>query len=362
MTTVPGAEPQPSILPAEPTKGPWGDDPGGKGDGAGPRNPWAQPPGGRRGTPKVSALDEFLKRTRGGGGGGGGPFGGLPTPGNPRALWAIGIAVLVAGWLILTSIHQIGSQERGVVTYFGRYAGTLSPGLQPTPPAPIASVRKIDVSRVRTENFPRGDGVNLVLTGDQNIVDLTYSVQWTVADPKDYVFELAKPEDTVRAAAESAMRAVIATTTLSDALGRGRTTIEGRVAEQTQQLLNSYKAGVRIQGVTLNRAAAPSQIIEDFNKVTAAQQKAVAEVNRATAYAQQVIAQARGEAGAFDRVYAQYKLAPEVTRRRMYYETMEKVLARSDKTVVEQGGVVPYLPLNQARSLPEPSQPAGGAR
>lgn len=367
MTTVPGDPSRPSIHAAEPTKGPWGDDPNGKGsgDGAGPRNPWAQPLGGKKGPSKPSALDEFLKRTRGGGGGGGGGFGGFPTPSNPRALWAIGIAIIVVGWLVLTSVHQIGSQERGVVTYFGRYAGTLAPGIQITPPAPIAAIRKFDVSRVRTENFPRGGGVNLVLTGDQNIVDLTYAVQWTVAEPKDYAFELARPEETVRAAAESAMRAVIATTSLSDALGAGRTTIEGRVAEQTQALLNSYKAGVRIQGVTLNRAAAPTQIVEDFNKVTVAQQEAVAEVNRARAYGQQVVAKAQGEAGAFDRVYAQYKLAPEVTRRRMYYETMEKVLARSDKTVVEQGGVVPYLPLTQARKLPEPTpaQPAvGGAR
>ena len=360
---MPGDAGRPSIHAAEPTKGPWGDGGGGDSGGAGPRNPWAQPPGGKKSPAKSSALDEFLKRTRGSSGGsGGGSFGGLPTPSNPRALWAIGAAILIVGWLVLTSFHQIGSQERGVVTYFGRYAGTLAPGIQITPPAPIATVRKIDVSRVRTESFPRGDGVNLVLTGDQNIVDLTYAVQWTVAEPKDYAFELARPEETVRAAAESAMRSVIATTSLSDALGRGRTTIEGRVAEQTQALLNSYKAGVRIQGVTLNRAAAPTQIVEDFNKVTVEQQKAEAEVNRARAYAQQMISKARGEAGAFDRVYAQYKLAPEVTRRRMYYETMERVLARSDKTVVEQGGVVPYLPLGQAQRLPQPAAPVGGAR
>ena len=354
---MPGDPPRPSILPIEPPKGPWG---GGDGDkGAGPRNPWAQPPGGRKGPAKVTALDEFLKRTRSAGGGGG--FGGFPTPSNPRALWVIGVGILVAAWLILTSFHQIGPQERGVMTYFGRYAGTLAPGIQFTPPAPIASVRKYDVSRVRTENFPRGDGVNLVLTGDQNIVDLTYAVQWNIADPKDYAFQLAAPEETVRAAAESAMRAVIATTTLDQALGSGRTTIEGRVAEQTQALLNSYRAGVRIQGVTLNRAAAPQQIVEDFNKVTVAQQEAVAEVNRANAYAQQVISKAQGEAGAFDRVYAQYKLAPEVTRRRMYYETMEKVLARSDKTVIEQGGVVPYLPLGGQRlPSPPPAAPAAG--
>ncbi|WP_374944453.1 protease modulator HflK [Sphingomonas sp.] len=350
MKIVPGWFARPSILSADAPKGPWSN---GNEGGGGPRNPWAQPPGGRKLPGKSSALDEFLKRTRGGDGGPGGGLGGLPTPINPRALWGIGTAVLVAIWLVATSFHQIGPRERGVVTYFGRYAGTLAPGIQLTPPAPIASVRKYDVSGARTENFPRGDGVNLTLTGDQNIVDLTYSVQWNIADPKDYAFQLARPEETVRAAAESAMRAVIATTTLNQALGSGRTTIESRVAEQTQALLNSYRAGVRIQGVSINRAAAPQQIVEDFNKVTVAQQEAVGEVNRARSYAQQVVAKAQGEAGAFDRVYAQYKLAPEVTRRRMYYETMEKVLARSDKTVVEQGGVVPYLPLTQSKRLPD---------
>ncbi|HEU0066056.1 MAG TPA: protease modulator HflK [Sphingomonas sp.] len=357
---------RPPILSSETPRGPWGGGgngnnggnnagDGGGGGGGGPRNPWAQPPGGRKVPPTSSALDEFLKRTRGGGGGGpsSGGFGGLPPIPNPRALWGIGVGLIVLLWLAMTSFHQIGPQERGVITYFGRYAGTLAPGIQLTPPAPIARVQKYDVSRVRTENFPRGDGVNLTLTGDQNIVDLTYSVQWNIADPKDYAFQMARPEETVRAAAESAMRAVIATTSLAQALGSGRNTIETRVADQMQALLNTYNAGVRIQGVSINRAAAPQQIVEDFNRVTVAQQEAVGEVNRARSYAQQVIARAQGEAGAFDRVYAQYKLAPEVTRRRMYYETMEQVLARSDKTVVEQGGVVPYLPLTQTRRVPD---------
>jgi membrane protease subunit HflK len=334
-------------------KGPWGG--GGSGGSDGPRNPWSLPPVGRRGATKPTALDEFLKKARGsGGGGGGGGFPGLPAGANPRVLWAIGTALLVGAWLIFTSFHQIGPQQRGIVTYFGRYAGTLPPGIQLTPPAPIARVQTVDVQRFRTENFPRGDGVNLTLTGDQNIVDLTYSVRWNIENPRDYVFQLAEPEETVRAAAESAMRAVIATTTLDQALGAGRTTIEQRVAETTQSILNSYRSGVRIQGVSINRATAPQQIVDDFNKVTAAQQEAVGAVNKARSYAQQVVASAQGEAAAFDRVYEQYRLAPEVTRRRMYYETMEAVLAKSDKTIVETQNVVPYLPLQGAKRAPEP--------
>ena len=338
-------------------KGPWG---GGGGDGGEPRNPWAMPPGGRRGgsSPKPTALDEFLRKARGEGGGGGGGFGGMPgLPGgaNARTLWAIGVGVIAAMWILFTSVHQIGPQQRGVLSYFGRYAGTLEPGLQFTWPAPIARVQEVDVQRFRTENFPRGDGANLTLTGDQNIVDLTYSVRWNVGDARDYVYQLEQPEETVRAAAESAMRAVIATTTLDQALGAGRTTIEQRVNDLTQAILSSYRSGVRIQGVSINRATAPQQIVDDFNKVTAAQQEAVAAVNGARGYAQQVVARAQGEAAQFDRVYEQYRLAPEVTRRRMYYETMEAVLAKNDKTIVEPSNVVPLLQGQGARVVAEPA-------
>ncbi|WP_380788546.1 protease modulator HflK [Sphingomonas sp. R86521] len=351
---------RPPILAAEIPKGPWGgsgDDGNGGGTG-GPRNPWATPPGGRKGAVKPSALDEFLRKARntgGGGNGGGGNFGGLPSGANARTLWAIGVVVILVAWVLFTSVHQIGPQQRGVVTYFGQYAGTLEPGLRVTLPAPFADVDVVDVQKIRTDNFPVGEGENLTLTGDQNIIDLAYSVRWDIADPRDYVFQLAQPQDTVRAAAESAMRAVVATTTLSQAIGTGRTVIEQRVAELTQAILNDYKSGVRIQGVAIKQAAAPARIVEDFNAVTAAQQEAIANLNQSRSYAQQVVARAQGEAASFDKVYEQYKLAPEVTRRRMYYETMEAVLAKTDKTIVETpGGVVPYLPLSNAKRLPEP--------
>ncbi|MET4595348.1 MULTISPECIES: protease modulator HflK [unclassified Sphingomonas] len=353
---------RPPILAVETPKGPWGgsgDDAGA--EGGGPRNPWALPPGGRKATAKPSALDEFLKKARGnggGGGGGGGNFGGLPSGANARALWAIGAGIIVLVWILFTSFHQIGPQQRGVVTYFGRYAGTLDPGIRLTPPAPIASVEVVDVQNIRTDNFPVGDGENLTLTGDQNIIDLAYSVRWDIADPRNYVFQLAEPNSTVRAAAESAMRAVVATTTLEQAIGTGRTVIEQRVAELTQQILDDYKSGVRIQGVAIKQAAAPARIVEDFNAVTAAQQEAIANLNQSRSYAQQVVARAQGEAASFDKVYEQYRLAPEVTRRRMYYETMEAVLAKSDKTIVETpGGVVPYLPLQNGKRLTDPQAP-----
>lgn len=351
---------RPSILATETPKGPWGsggDNAGGTGGNeGGPRNPWAVPPGGRKGAPTPTALDEFLRRARGGGNGngGGGGFGGGGMPSaNARTLWLIGTGIIVVVWILLTSIHQIKPEQRGVVTYFGRYVGTLDPGISLTPPAPIASVRKIDVQQIRTENFPQGDGENLMLTGDQNIVDLAYSVRWDIASPRDFAFQLKDPQDTVRATAESAMRAVLATTTLNQAIGAGRQEMEQRVAEATQRILNDYQAGIRIQGVAIKQAAAPASIVEDFNAVTAAQQEAVANLNKSESYAQQVIARAQGEAEQFNKVYEQYRLAPEVTRRRMYYETMEAVLARTDKTIVEPRGVVPYLTAPGARALPD---------
>ncbi|MFE8585725.1 protease modulator HflK [Sphingomonas sp. NCPPB 2930] len=368
MRKLTGRFRRPPILAAETPKGPWGGS--GEDSDGGPRNPWAVPPGGRKAPAKPTALDEFIRKARGSGGGGpgegpggsgGGGFGGLPGAPGGRTLWAIGAAILVGIWLLYTSIHPIGPQQRGVVTYFGRYTGVLEPGIQLTAPAPIAAVRVLDVQKIRTENFPEGSGENLVLTGDQNIIDLTYSVRWDIANPRDFAFRLAQPQETVRAAAESAMRAVIAETTLDQALGSGRTGIEQRVQELTQSILNEYRSGVRIQGVAIKQAAPPQQIVDDFNKVTAAQQRAVADVNQAKSYAQQVIARAQGEAAQFDKVYEQYRLAPEVTRRRMYYETMEAVLAKSDKTIVEAPGVVPYLPLQKARPAPEMVAPEPAA-
>ncbi len=341
---------RPSILMNENPTGPWGQN--GDDEKGTARNPWAVPPGGRKGTPKPTALDEFLKRARGGGsGGGGGPQ--LPIGANPRKLWLVGVVLIVAVWLIYTSFHQIGPQQRGVVTFLGRYSGMLDPGIRVTLPAPIVSVQKVDVEAVRVDEFPR-DGSENVLTGDQNILDLAYTVRWRVDNPRDFVFEIKDPVETVRATAESAMRAVLATTTLNEAIGAGRTTIEARVAQMMQQILNDYHAGVRVQGVSIRQAAAPAVLIDDFNAVTAAQQEAAGNLNNARSYSQQVIARAQGEAAAFDKYYEQYRLAPEVTRRRMYYETMEAVLAKTDKTIVEVPGVAPFLPVDRARKLQEP--------
>lgn len=362
MTTAFGWLRRPTIFTVD-SKGPWGSgggsSSGGDGDGSsgGPKNPWAQPPGGRpRGTPGPSALDEFLKRARSSGGGFGGGSGRPRLPGTPSAgsLWAIGGGILVVLWLAVTSIHSIGPQQRGVVTFFGQYTGTLDPGIRLTLPAPFTSVEKLDVSAISTDTFPEnGAGENLMLTSDQNIVDLDYSVRWNISNPQDFAFQIKDPQSTLRATAESAMRAVVATSTLDQTIGNGRDAMEVRVQQSIQNILDSYNAGIRIQGVAIKGALPPQAAIDDFKAVSAAQQEAQTTIYRARARAQQVLAKAQGEATSFNVIYAQYKLAPDVTRRRMYYDTMENVLARSDKTIVEAPGVAPYLSLpNGGRKAP----------
>src|SRR6202008_4775795 len=144
------------------------------------------------------------------------------------------------------------------------------------------------------------------------------------------------------------------------AMGSGRSRIEAEVQGRMQRILNEYKSGILVQGVAIKQAIPPQAVNDAFKDVTAAQQDAVAAKNNAQGYAQQLIAGAQGEAAQFDKVYSQYKLAPEVTRRRMYYETMEAVLAKTDKTIVETPGVLPYLPLSQGKKLAEPDITVNG--
>lgn len=335
--------------------GPWGGGRGsGGGDGSGggsggggngPRNPWNQPPGGGkpRGPRGSSAADQFAKNLRA-------RFGGGLPGGAPNAkMIQFGVIALVLLWLFFTSFHRIEPSQEGVITRFGRYAGKLSPGVGLTLPSPIDRVQKVDIQEIKTVDIPSGSGENLILTGDQNIIDLAYSVRWNVRYPEFFLFQMAKPEETITEVAESAMREVMSTVTLSDAFGPRRSQIEARVADRMQTLLNDYRAGITIRGVAIKQADPPAVVNDAFKSVTAAQQAKQANINNANTYAQQIIARAQGEATAFDKVYAQYKLAPDVTRRRMYYETMEDVLANSDKTIVEPNGIAPYLPLGQGR-------------
>jgi membrane protease subunit HflK len=202
------------------------------------------------------------------------------------------------------------------------------------------------VSEIRIFQIPDSDNQRLMLTSDQNLVDLSYLVRWNIKDLKQFRFALAEPESTVREVGEAAMRASVGEEPLNTVFsGEGRADIEQAVAVRMQQVLDSYHAGVNIQGVEIRKTDPPSEVEDAFKNVSAAQQQAESYRNQAEAAAQQVLARAEGDAAAFDKVYAQYKLAPEVTRRRMYYETMERVLGKTDKTIIEAGNVTPYLPL-----------------
>ncbi|HEX8379949.1 MAG TPA: protease modulator HflK, partial [Allosphingosinicella sp.] len=234
-------------------------------------------------------------------------------------------------------------------TLFGKYSRTVGSGIAMTLPLPIERLEKVDVGQIRTRDIgsPDASQENLILTGDQNIIDVAYSVRWTIRDPQLYLFQINDPEATIAEVAESSMRAVLATVSLDDAIGAGRSDIESRVSLVMQQVLDRYGAGVRIEGIAIKQSDPPATVNNAFKEVSAAQQEAQSYINQARAYAQQQTARAQGDAAAFDKVYAEYKLAPEVTRRRMYYETMERVLSKVDKTVVEADGVTPYLPLPQ---------------
>ncbi len=344
--------------------GPWGNrgsggSNGGGSGGNGPRNPWSAPPGGGgrpRGPSPFDELARRLQRRMGGNGDGGTPWPMLRLAG----------AIILGLWILLTSFHAIGPQERGVVTFFGAYSRTLESGIGLTLPAPIERVSKLNVAEIRTIDIPAGNGVeNFVLTGDQNIVDLDYSVRWSIADPELFKFQLAEPEETIKEVAESAMRAAVSRVDLIGAIGAKRGQIEADVENRMRQILSVYRSGVRIEGVAIKRADPPSAVMDAFKDVTAAQQEAQSMINQANTYSQQVTQRALGEAQAFDKVYVQYKLSPAVTRRRMYYETMEQVLGKLDKTIIETPNVMPYMQLPpNARRAAEPQTPAaqGGDR
>jgi len=337
------------------------------GDGPkGPRNPWLPGGGSDERPPRRSASIEDIFKNRGPEGprrkgGPGGPNFRLPQRPDGKSWYPLAIAGLVLVWLVATSIHQIAPREQGVVTTFGKYTKTLQPGLNITAPWPFQHVAVENVSEIRQERIPEGTQQKLILTGDQNLVDLSYLIRWNIKDMKLFNFQLAEPEETLREVAEAAMRASVAEHDLDRVLsGAGRADIEQTVRTRMQAVLDAYRSGIAVQGIEIQKTDPPEQVVEAFKDVSAAQQDADTETNRARAYAQQVLAQAQGEAASFDKIYEQYRLAPEVTRRRLYYETMESVLSKTDKTVVEADGVTPYLPLPEVKQRSQQSSTTGG--
>lgn len=331
----------------------------------GPRNPWL--PSGDAPPRRSASIEDIFrnrdprKRNRPGGGGGNGGGGGFSLPPRPdgKSWFPLIVGAIVLVWIGATTLHMVGPKEEGIVTTFGKYSRTIGPGVSLTMPWPIQNVNVTDVTSIKRDSIPEGEGEKLMLTSDQNLVDLSYLVRWNIKNLKLYTFQLADPDNAVREVAESAMRASIAEVPLNDAMGgAGRARVEQNMRERMQATLDAYKSGVRILGVEIKKADPPAKVIGAFQQVTAAQQDAQRDLSNAQAWAQQLLARAQGDAASFDKVYEQYRLAPEVTRRRMYYETMERVLGNNDKVVVEADGVTPYLPLPEVRRTKTPEATA----
>jgi modulator of FtsH protease HflK len=317
----------------------------------GPRNPWL--PNGEGAPPRRAANIEDIFRSRKGGGGGGNGGGGMPrmprrADGRSWLPTIVGLLALI--WIATTSTHLIGQKEQGIVTTFGQYSRTLSPGVALTLPWPLQSVSVRDVTTIILTKLPDGEGENLILTSDKNLIDLSYQIRWKVKDLEQFTFELENPEGTVAEVAEAAMRSSVAEMPLNAVWGgSGRGELQDNVRRRMQTVLDAYRSGVQVLGVEIKKADPPAKVADAFQQVNNAQQDAQRFVNQAQGYAQQKIAGAQGDASAFDQIYAQYKLAPDVTRKRLYYETMERVLSNNDKVVVEANGVTPYLPLPEMR-------------
>ncbi len=334
--------------------GPWGDDGSGD-DGAKAPGDKGRPP--RKGSAWLpdengparpqAGLDSLWK---------GRGFGGdLPPALHGINWWKWGGIMLAALWIVGTSVHRLEAEEEGVVTRFGSYSRTVGPGISLTLPAPFESMIKIPARRIQTIDIPGSDAQNLVLTGDANIINLAYTVRWSVKQPRLFAFQLNSPETAIRSAAESAMRSTVANFNLAQAIGSGQTEISRDVEQRLQAILDYYRSGVRVEDVSIRVSAPPSEVEDAFNSVNVARQNSEAAINGARGFAAQLVSAAQGDAAEFDRIYAQYRLAPQVTRRRLYYETMEQVLRSSEKTIIDSDNVVPYLPLPEARRTAEPA-------
>ncbi|MDA7847450.1 FtsH protease activity modulator HflK [Candidatus Pelagibacter sp.] len=346
-------------------------------------SPWGTPPGGGNGSgkgptpPDIDALirdiqskiKKFLP-------------GGSSSGGKPIGL----ILIIIAFVWLASGLYRVGPDEQGVVLRFGKFVKTTQPGLHYHIPLPVETVQTPKVTKVnridigfrseRDSGFSQGGGVadvpqeSLMLTGDENIVNIDFSVFWVIKDAGKFLFEIQDPEGTVKAAAETAMREVIAKSKIQPVLTEGRALIEVETQEIIQSILDEYNSGIQITQVQTQKADPPDQVIDAFRDVQAARADMERSKNEAEAYAndviprargeaakimqaaeaykQKVVAQAEGEASRFVSIYNEYAKAKEVTQERMYLETMEKVLADIDKVIIEKNagaGVVPYLPL-----------------
>jgi membrane protease subunit HflK len=345
--------------------GPWGQAPG----GGGPRRP------GGGGTPN---LEDILNRGKD-------RFQGGFQGGVPGGRWAIvgGVLALLAFWG-LNAVYTINPQEVGVELRFGKPKPELSgPGLHfmlwpiETVERATTTVNQTQIGATETGTTRSRTGNDgLMLSGDQNIVNVQFSVFWAINDPVSYLFNVRDQESMVRYASESAMREVVGRRPAQDIYSDDRAGIQQEVLRITQNTLSNYGLGVAVSQILIENAGPPSEVIDAFNEVQRARQdetrlqeearsyantllgdargRAAAQREEAAAYTNRVVQEATGEAERFNSVYAEYVNSPEVTRKRLFLETMEEVLGGSEKVLIENGqqgsGVVPYLPLPELRS------------
>jgi modulator of FtsH protease HflK len=364
---------------------PWSNQSGGGPWGSGPRGPWSSGPQPSGGGSRPPDLEEFLRR--------GQDRLRSVLPGN---LGGRGIALIALAAIALwglSGFFRVEPDELGVVLRFGKFVREVQPGLNYHLPYPIETaltpqalrVNKTDVGqRASIRDLPEE---SLMLTGDENIVDVAFSVLWRVKPTQigDYLFNVQNPEGTVKAVAESAMREIVGRSNIQPLITGKRDEIAVAAERLMQKTLDDYGAGILIQQVNLARADYPAQVIDAFRDVQAArsdqeraQNEAQTYANRvvpeargraakiiqdAEAYRSQTVAEATGETSRFLQIYEQYKKAPSVTRERMYLETMERIFGDNNKIIIDTGqagpGVVPYLPLTE---LPPPrQQPRAGS-
>jgi len=369
---------------------PWNDQSGGPSGGGqgpwggGPRRPWGQPP--RQQQQQGPDLDDIWRQIRERfRGGGRGDSGGAGSGDARRGFsWPLVVGVLVVGWL-LTGIYFVDEGERAVVTRFGEYDRTTGPGAHWHIPAPMEARQVVNVTGQRTDeigftvtnNRPvNNPEESLMITGDRNIVEVHFRIVYNIKDVSDFVFNVRNPvrgpngePGAVPQVAESAMREVIGRRNLEPIITTDRAAVEQDVEQLMQQVLDEYETGVQVLQVELLRAAAPEAVIEAFNDVVNAGQDAETAVNlaeretaqilnQAQAYREQAVREATGEGQRFIAVHEQYRQAPQVTRDRLYIETMERVYQRGDLIILDQrSGAVPYLPLDSLRRRTAPAQP-----
>lgn len=281
------------------------------------------------------------------------------------------IVVVLLGLLGLaaySSAYQIEQAERGVVLIFGKYSHTMQPGLRFTLPKPFAEVLKVNVDTIRQE-----DNSGLMLTEDKNLIEIDYSLQYRIDEQRvnDYLFSVTNPENTVKQVSESVMRQVAGTRTLDFIINENRTAVNQEAREEVQSMLNQYKTGVQITQLNITEVHPPSNVKEAFDDVVKAREDQKTYINQANEYAngripeaegrvlkivqeaeaykESIIAEADGKAQQFDLLRTQYELAPEVTRQRLFLETMETVMADTSKVLMDQesGNSMMYLPLDQ---------------